>query len=506
MLKIIDNFLNSITMYRLVLYGLLTISGLAITWSSLGWLSFSPISLLISLLVIWIACYVSNALLSRLFRAPTNTESATITSLILFLILLPAKTAADIQILVLAGGLAMLSKYVLAIKKKHLFNPAAVALVILGLLGMGNAIWWVGSATLLPVVALVGLLIVRKIRRFHLFLSFCLTSVVLIVITRLGGYSSPLETLIQSFTSWPLLFFASVMLTEPLTTPPTKKLQMIYGALVGIFFSAQFQLGPLYATPELALLIGNVFVYFVSSKQKLSLRLIRRTKLADSIYDFSFEPDQTLAFHPGQYLEWTLPHHHTDSRGNRRYFTIASSPTEKTINLGVKIAEPHSSSFKSALMNMQPNAQMMASQLTGDFTLPTDQTQKLVFIAGGIGITPFRSMVKYLMDTNQRRDIILFYAAPQQSEFAYQELFDEASQKIGLQVIYVLTKAQEKPRGWTGEIGHLTEEIITSRVADYQHRQYYLSGPNSMVKAYQELLNRLSVPSSMIVTDYFPGF
>ncbi len=96
-------------------------------------------------------------------------------------------------------------------------------------------------------------------------------------------------------------------------------------------------IGSIYSTPELALLVGNVFSALVNPKGKVILTLKENKQISDTTSEFIFSSNRTLPFLPRQYMEWTLPHEKTDSRGDRRYFTIASSPTEKDIRLGVKI-------------------------------------------------------------------------------------------------------------------------------------------------------------------------
>src|SRR5258708_34079548 len=108
-------------------------------------------------------------------------------------------------------------------------------------------------------------------------------------------------------------------------------------------------------------------------------------------------------------MEWTVGHAHSDTGGNRRYFTLASSPTEKEVHLGVRFYDP-SSSFQRAVVELPAGSTIVAGQVAGEFTLPKDPQKKLVFIAGGIGITPFRSMVKYLLDRDEKRAITLFYS------------------------------------------------------------------------------------------------
>jgi glycine betaine catabolism B len=227
-------------------------------------------------------------------------------------------------------------------------------------------------------------------------------------------------------------------------------------------------------------------------------------KLTPQIYHFSFSSSQKLDFKPGQYLEWTVPHKRPDLRGNRRYFTIASSPTEKDIQLGVRF-EQKGSSFKKALLDLDDQRKIVASQLTGDFTLPNDKKKKLVFIAGGIGVTPFRSIAKYLIDKNEKRDIVLFFACSSPTEFIYQEIFDKAK-NIGLRTNYVITKKENAPKNWQGIVGYLSPETVREKLPDYKERDYYLSGPISMVEAYKSLLSKLGIPKHRIHTDYFPGF
>ncbi|MDE2026269.1 MAG: FAD-dependent oxidoreductase, partial [Patescibacteria group bacterium] len=199
-----------------------------------------------------------------------------------------------------------------------------------------------------------------------------------------------------------------------------------------------------------------------------------------------------------------LPHDKIDTRGNRRYFTIASSPTEESVHLGVKF-NANGSSFKRALARMDGVTPIVASQLAGDFTLPSDQKEKLVFIAGGIGITPFRSMIKYCVDTKQNRSIVLFYANKLFSEIAYADVF-EAARTIGIRTVYTLTDTQSVPSNWRGRTGRVTKQMIEEEIPDYRERTFYLSGPHAMVTGFEETLHSLGVSQIRIKKDFFPGF
>lgn len=501
----IDDFLNSITMYKTVLYGLITLVISSFIASFMGALPFPAVVLVISLFLILGVCFLSNYLLSKIFRAPTNSESYLISALIIYFIFSPAvNDVTELIPLILASFFAMASKYIIAIKRKHIFNPVAIAAVLVVPLGYG-ASWWVATPVLLPAVLIVGLLIVRKIRKFSMFFAFLAVVVVEMLLFGLAYNTSPFSVISQLLLSWPLLFFAAVMLTEPLTTPPTRYLQILYGSLVGFLFAFQLPLGPILLSPELSLIVGNVFSYIVSSKQRVILRLERIEKLSSSIYNFIFSPSEKLFFEPGQYVEWTLPHVNTDSRGNRRFFTVASSPTEKNIILGVRIEED-SSSFKKALLGLSKKNKVTIGNLSGDFTLPSKKDEKLVFIAGGIGITPFRSIIKYLADNNEKRDIVLFHICSHVEDFVYDEVFKQ-SESIGVKIIRVLTeKEQGSGKSFNGLFGHLTNGMIKNEVPDYKKRRFYISGSNTIVNASKEILKELNIDSSKIVTDYFSGY
>lgn len=506
MIKQLNSFLNSITMYRLVLYGLLFLSGIAILFGFLGVLPFTGLQFLTSFSLIFAIGYLSKLFFKTIFKAETNYESSYITSLILFLILVPPNSLEDTIVTCAVTFVAIASKFVFAVNKKHIFNPAAFAIFLAGLVGFGNGIWWIGSLVMLPFVTVVGLLIVRKLRRFHLFFIFLFVSTLTIVLFNLKNGLMPSQSIIQVFASWPIIFFGTVMLTEPLTMPSRKKLYLIFGGIVGVLFGSQFHFGPIFASPELSLIVGNLFAYIVNPKYKLVLQFKQKNKIAPHIYEFIFSKNGEFRFLPGQYLEWTLPERSADGRGNRRYFTIASSPENKDLLLGVKIDENQSSKFKKTLLSMKKGDTIVASQLSGDFVLPEDTAQNLVFIAGGIGITPFRSMIEHVLHAGEKRNITLFYTASTKEEFVYTDLFQQAEKKGILKIVYIITDKENVPSYWKGEKGYLSIKILHKHANIGEAYLFYISGPNAMVDSYKKLLLSQNVQRTKIMTDYFPGF
>jgi ferredoxin-NADP reductase/Na+-transporting NADH:ubiquinone oxidoreductase subunit NqrB len=504
MLKPIDWLLDRITMYRLLMYYLIGLLAAAAGLSALGVLHYSPTAIIFSAALLVVICLISNIVFAYVFEAPANTESAYITALILALIIPPLSSAQGIVFLAAAGGLAIASKYILAIHKKHIFNPAAIAVVLTALAAGQAASWWVGSAPLLPFVLVGGILLVRKIQRWELVLSFLVMAVVSTTFFSLIGGGGIVTNLHQIGLNSALFFLAFVMLTEPMTSPSTTKKQVWYGALAGLLFPPEVHIASLYSTPELVLVVSNVFAYCISPRVKIFPHLRQRLQVGPGTYDFVFQTEQDFSFKPGQYMEWTLPHSQTDSRGSRRYFTLASSPTEPTVRLGVRFYEP-GSSFKRAMLKMDSHTPIVATQLGGNFVLPDDEERKLAFIAGGIGITPYRSMVKYLLDTNEQRTMTLLYSAQSAAELAYTDVFSEAEQRLGMKVVYTLT-GSEVAADWAGRRGFITAEVIKAEIPDYQERLFYISGTHAMVIAMQDALKQLGVHGSQIKTDFFSGY
>ncbi len=500
MLQPIDRFLNNLTMYKTVLFGLLTLTAFAIASGFLGTLSYSGVSLLLSLFIVSISCIVTNTIFAKILKVPVSYESWLITALILFFLFSPASSTNDALAIALAGAIAMASKYIAAFRGKHIFNPAAVGAVALAFTGLGAPLWWIGTTWMLPLTLIVGLLIVRKIRRFSMFAACIAASFVVVVILGLKNGMPISESILQHFTSWPIIFFASVMVTEPLTMPARRVHQIIYGTVIGIVSSWPIVLGPVYFTPELVLVLANLYSYAFSLRRRLTLTLREVKEIARDTYEYVFEVSPRLQFEAGQYLEWMLPHSHPDTRGNRRYFTIASSPTEKEIRLGVKIGSSVSS-YKKVLKEMKKGDTLLAGQLAGDFTLPKDASKKLVLIAGGIGITPFRSHIKYLIDTKQKRDIVLFYGNRTQKDIAYGDILNEAKKALGMNTIHLLSESEDAS---TPKL--LSADLLKKEVPDFKERLFYISGPSGMVDAYKKLLTDAGVARWNIVTDYFPGF
>lgn len=502
-------FFGRITMYRLMLYFLICLLSAAVIFSSFGILSYKAETIALQTLTLAGMCWAMNRVLARAAGVPPNTESAIITGLILSAIAGPFPISWNLDVFILMAAAAMASKYVLVFRRRHIFNPAAVGALAAALLLGQPTSWWIGTGALLPVILVGGWLVTQKIRRWHLVVSFLGIYVGLAMLNALMIQGRALpdagRLLYTLLTATPLLFFSFVMLVEPLTAPRTVPLRIAFGALVaGMFFFLPRLFGGVPYGLELALLAGNGAGFLINPgwRQKF---VLSRKEIFSTFGSFWFRPARRFSFIPGQFLEYTLPHARADARGVRRYFTVASSPTEEQVLLTTKLAE-RGSSFKRALRSLTAGATIMAADSAGEFVLPDNPQQKLAWLAGGIGVTPFRSMAAYLLDTNQARNIVLLYAARREDEVAFRDIFEEARRRFGMRIFYVLSEAAAVPPDESWRRGVINEALLQDAVPDFAERLFYLSGPEPMVRSMADLLTRMGVPQRRIKRDYFPGY
>ena len=504
MKNFIDNALNQISMYRLVLYYALALLATAFGLGFFALVPNDPTALAFSAVFITAVCWATNRVFAALFRVPVNTELIYITAFILALIM-PPVTAADtlgIEGLALASVVAIASKFLLAINRKHIFNPVAAGVFASAMVLDQPATWWVGgNLVLLPIVLVAGLLVVRKVQRFELLGAYLLANLIAAFTTTTPDMYG--EALTQGVLYSPLLFAGFAMLTEPLTAPTARLQSIAYGAIVGLLSCPGVHIGEFYFTPEAAFLVGNVFAYVVSPKGRFKFTLVRIEKMASGCYDFVFNPDRKLVFEAGQYLDWTLDVRNSDDRGNRRPFTIASAPGDTEVHLGVKFYKAPSA-FKRSLLNLKPGDAIYGSQIAGNFTLPRDRTEKLAFIAGGIGVTPFRSMMQDMIDRRDERSVVMLYGNNSVKEIAYSEVFDRAERELGIKTVYAVV--EDAALDTNMHHGFIDAALIQREVPDYQSRTFYISGPRSMVVRFQSVLKELGITRSRIKVDFFPGF
>ena len=492
-----DIAIGRVTMYRLVTVWLGILTVVSLVLSITGVLFFSPLELVAGLAVAVGVSVLSNRLVAPLFRVRAHTESAIITGLLLFFIFRPSLEPLELAATALAALVATLSKYLVAVRGRHLFNPAAFGTVIVGLTGLGVSYWWVGSTALLPAVAVAALFVLYRTRRFALAGVFILVSVAVIVGRLLTNGMSLDAALATPFTSYPVVFFAAFMLTEPLTLPPKRWQQLVEAIVVGVLFAVPYAIGPLFATPELALVVGNLLAFLAGQRRGISLVLESRTRLTPTAVELRFRPAAALRFSAGQYLELSVPHSHADSRGDRRMFSIVTAPADRTVAVAYRENEP-GSTFKAALSRVEPGQTVRATGVWGDFTLPADPATPLVLVAAGIGITPFVSQLADLHRRGEHRDVVLVYAVASAAEIAFRSELELAGVRVYLSAP---EPPDVLPNGWTWlGPGRLTGERLSEVLGDLRERTALISGPPGLVDALRPAFG------GRAKKDYFSGY
>jgi ferredoxin-NADP reductase/Na+-transporting NADH:ubiquinone oxidoreductase subunit NqrB len=504
----LDRITGTITMYRLVLICLLALLVETVLLSLTGVLSQSPLAILCTGAIAVAFTLAGNWVFARLFRMKPHAESSLLTGLLLLFIFEPVDPTQSGYLIrfigiAIAGVIASASKYLLAWRGRHVFNPAALAAFVVTLISpLGDfAAWWLATAWLLPVT--LGFAVLYRTRRSLMGAVF-VVAVFLLTFWVYGGNGAPVtQTLLEPFTTFSTIFFAGFMLSEPLTMPPHRWQQLAEAFLVAIVFTLPFTVaGFSTTTPQFALLVGNLFAFFFGQRRGIRLDFVGRQRLTAFSWELSFRPQKPVRFRAGQYMELTIPHPKADVRGQRRVFSIASAPVERDIiRFGLNTAE-RSSSFKSALLSLQPGEIVTGTSVAGDFVLPKDLTRRLLFVAGGIGITPFMSHLEQKARAGEDRDIVVIYSASGSKELAYTERLTE----LGAKVLLIAPAAPvTMPASWTYlGAGPLTAEMLTSTVPDLQSRASYVSGAPAFVHHARALLRKAHVRS--IKTDYFSGY
>lgn len=499
----LDALLGRFTMYRLVLYGLGILFVAGLIFSMLGVVqpgNAGALGMLASAAVLVGVCWLVSIAFSALFRVRAHTESTLITAGLLYFILPPNLNLTGLGGAALAGAIAIASKYLLAIRGRHVFNPAAFGAFAIGFTGLSFGAWWPGNPWMLPFVVVLAFLILFRTRRLQMGAVYIAVGLAAVAVNYLSFGGSPVAGLQYAVLQSALWFFAGFMITEPLTLPPRRWQQLIYAAIAAILYFVSFHVGPFHNTPELALLVANLLAFLVGQRRGIRLEFVERRQLSPSSWEFDFRPMRPVAFAPGQFMELTLPHGRTDSRGWRRVFSIASAPGD-VLRFGIRLPEK-SSSFKRSLLDLEPGTKVSATSVGGDFLLPRDPERRLLLVAGGIGITPFIGHLEQAAAEPGGRDIAVVYAISSLDDLAYAAQLERAGCRVA---IASPEKPPRLPAGWTW-IGpdRVSGETLLAAVPDAAERDVFLSGPPAMVATLKKALRRAG--ARHIHTDVFVGY
>ncbi len=231
--------------------------------------------------------------------------------------------------------------------------------------------------------------------------------------------------------------------------------------------------------------------------------LTDRKEIAQGTMAFWFRPERPLKFTAGQFADFTLADPpYTDAQGNDRSFSFASSPGDEHIMIATRMRE---SAFKKSLRTLPIGTGVDLMGPMGGFTLHKDASRPAVFLTGGIGITPVRSIVAHATEEQLAHRLTVFYSNKTRALTAFFEDFQEWS-RVNSNLVFVPTLDGEQPEDWPFELGVIDEAMLRRHIPDLQRPVYYVVGPPPMVAAMKTLLEKIGVDELQIRTEDFIGY
>ena len=211
---------------------------------------------------------------------------------------------------------------------------------------------------------------------------------------------------------------------------------------------------------------------------------------------------EQVDFQPGLYF-WVelLDPPYDDDKGPRRHITVVTSPTEDgVLGLATRLRD---SAFKRSLAEMPEGSPVDVEQPKGSFVLPEDTSKRYAFIAGGIGITPFRSMLRYIADKGLDYNVALVYSNRDVESTAFLDELEELENAIpGMRLVCTMT---DDPN-WDGDTRMLDADVLRDILGDLESRQFLIAGPPGMAKSVEASLLEAGLSEDQVQSDSFSGY
>ncbi len=216
--------------------------------------------------------------------------------------------------------------------------------------------------------------------------------------------------------------------------------------------------------------------------------------LVGNVKTYVFTPKEKISWQPGQFIHYKLPHASADDRGEERWFTVASPPYQNEVWITTRFFEDKPSTFKKALNNLKPGDEIETGEPEGDF-IADNPNQNYIFVAGGIGITPFHSILAQWDHDGQPINVELLYANRDENAIPFKDELEALSKKHpNFNITYFI-----------GD-NRIDEKALKEFGQKVDNPYYYVSGPEPMVEAFEKMLENIEVPKDRRKFDYFPGY
>jgi len=235
----------------------------------------------------------------------------------------------------------------------------------------------------------------------------------------------------------------------------------------------------------------------------ISIKLIKKGENARDTMAFHFTKPEGFIFRAGQFGDFTLLNpSQTDEEGNTRGFSLASAPYEEDIMITTRMRD---TAFKRVLKELPLGTELKMDAPYGNFVLHKSETTPAVFITGGIGITPVRSIIAQATHDALPQKILLFYANRTPDEAAFlEDLTSYANKNANVTFVPVMTRVTKEE--WQGESGHITKDMLIKYIPNLSAPIYYLSGPAGMVAAMRQVLIDLQIDEDNVRMEEFSGY
>ena len=235
------------------------------------------------------------------------------------------------------------------------------------------------------------------------------------------------------------------------------------------------------------------------------VKLKSKNEIANGTMAFHFDKPPELVFKAGQFGDFTLINpDDTDDEGNIRGFSLSAAPYEEDIMFATRMRD---TAFKRYLKKMDMGTVLTMDAPYGSFTLQNNTKIPAVFLCGGIGITPVRSIIMQATHDKTAHKLFLFYANKTPKDAAFlDDLTDAQKRNPNYTFIPSMTHMEDSESDWTGERGFFTKEMLQKYIGDITQPIYYVSGPANMVTAIRQTLNESGVDDDNIRTEEFSGY
>lgn len=234
-----------------------------------------------------------------------------------------------------------------------------------------------------------------------------------------------------------------------------------------------------------------------------TIKLKSKKDVANGTMEFQFEKPEGFTFTAGQFADYTLIEpKETDAEGNIRGFSLSNAPYEDNIMFATRMRD---TAFKRNMKVMDIGTEITLDAPYGSFTLQNNTKVPAVFLSGGIGITPVRSIVLQATNDKTAHQLFLFYANKTPADAAFLDELREA-EKVNPNFTFIPSMTEEKSGKWNGETGFFTKEMLKKYLGDLKVPIFYICGPASMVSSLRKTLTDAGVNDDNIRTEEFTGY